>query len=563
MPKNRSLKKQVVRFLVIITTVMFLFLGGMNIVINILNSLRAFKRETAYSMEYAISLVGVDYLEKLYSETLDNYEALCEEGFEDSFSLEYTERLMPLVEDSAFWRARDILSLCAKSTGINSVCLIAVDKERDRTIYIIDGFELDKAFLPGQWDYQKEGIIAGYKDIEKIAGSETDIKLTHGLVTGWTGSNYIKIYDTEGNVLGYAMADMNVTEFVLRTMGDVVLFIVLLLIFLIIFGRTANFLVDKNFVNPINSLAYTAKAYTERDKAELLDNETFFDGLNMSTGNELQTLWVSLVDMERDINETMLRIRSLASEKEKVQAELSIATAIQEGMLKRDFPAFPDRDEFDIYASMDPAKEVGGDLYDFFLIDDDHLCLTVGDVSGKGIPASLFMLVTTTIIRNVAKNYSDLSQIMKEINNQLCVYNRETLFVTLFLGIYTISGRRLDFANAGHEYPAVFISAEDGYTLYCTEHDVPMGIMDDADFASDSMTLPVGSKLFIYSDGVPEATRSDDEMFGNERMLNALNKDTSLGGKETLMAVRKSVDEFVDGAPQFDDLTMLYFEVKK
>ncbi len=321
-------------------------------------------------------------------------------------------------------------------------------------------------------------------------------------------------------------------------------------------------------IKPINSLSVAAQEYTKRDKALLnsdnADDKSFFDGLNITrTGDEIETLWSSLSDMEKDINETMLRIRKLSAEKERAIAEMSVAASIQEGMLIKDFPAFPTRDEFDIYASMRPAKDVGGDFYDFFLIDDDNLCLAIGDVSGKGVPAALFMAVTTTIIRNIAKTQKSLSDMLKELNSQLCKNNPESLFVTLWFGIYTISTRHLISINAGHENPAIYRASSGKYELYVSSHGIPLGIMEDREYEPEEIDFSIGDKFFIYTDGIREATTANDVMYGTGRMLECLDQNASKDCKETLDAVTESVDRFIDGADQFDDITMLIYEVRK
>ena len=246
-------------------------------------------------------------------------------------------------------------------------------------------------------------------------------------------------------------------------------------------------------------------------------------------------------------------------ESSRIETELTMASSIQADMLPSIYPAFPERPEFDIYASMDPAKEVGGDFYDFFLTDDDHLCIVIADVSGKGVPAALFMMASKIILANNAMLGKSPAQILTDANAAICANNREEMFVTVWLGILELSTGKLIAANAGHEHPAVR-HADGRFELYKSKHGFVIGGMDGIKYNQYETTLEPGSKLFLYTDGVPEATNAEKELFGTDRMLDALNENTNAGPEQTMKQVRDAVDAFVKDAPQFDDLTMLCLE---
>ena len=258
----------------------------------------------------------------------------------------------------------------------------------------------------------------------------------------------------------------------------------------------------------------------------------------------------------RNLNE---RFAKQMMESSRLETELSMASSIQADMLPNIYPAFPERPEFDIYASMDPAKEVGGDFYDFFLVDDDHLCIVMADVSGKGVPAALFMMASKIIIASNAKLGKTPAQILTDTNEAICSNNREEMFVTVWLGILELSTGKLTAANAGHEYPV--IKSPDGqFELFKDKHGFVIGGMDGIRYREYEIQMEPGSKLFLYTDGVPEATDADGELFGTERMLDALNQITDATPEDTLRQVRTYVDGFVKDAEQFDDLTMLCLE---
>ena len=241
---------------------------------------------------------------------------------------------------------------------------------------------------------------------------------------------------------------------------------------------------------------------------------------------------------------------------ERLATELNLASSIQSNMLPNIFPVFPERKEFTLHASMTPAKEVGGDFYDFFFVDDDHIALVMADVSGKGIPAALFMMVSRTLIKNRALMGGDPSEILYDVNKQLCESNAAGLFVTVWLGILEISTGRGIAANAGHEHPALYRNGDE-FHLVVYKHSPAVAVMDGMKFKEHEFVLHPGDTLFVYTDGVAEATSTSNELFGNERMLDALNRDPDALPKQLLANVKAGVDEFVQGAEQFDDLTML------
>ncbi|MBO7675468.1 MAG: serine/threonine-protein phosphatase, partial [Atopobiaceae bacterium] len=246
------------------------------------------------------------------------------------------------------------------------------------------------------------------------------------------------------------------------------------------------------------------------------------------------------------------------AEKERIGAELNMATASQASQLPRLFPPFPPRSEFDLFASMEPAKEVGGDFYDFFLIDDDHLGLVMADVSGKGVPAALFMMVARALIRAHLQNGESPAKALENANEQLCEGNEAELFVTVWAAVLEISTGKGVAANAGHEHP-VLRRAGGAYELVVYRHAPAIGLVEGIPFAQHAFSLNPGDSLFVYTDGVTEATDANDELFGSDRMLEALNKDPDATPEEALANVRAGVDAFVGDEEQFDDLTMLCF----
>jgi len=244
------------------------------------------------------------------------------------------------------------------------------------------------------------------------------------------------------------------------------------------------------------------------------------------------------------------------AKKERIESELQLAKNIQASALPHTFPAFPDRSEFDIYASMTPAKEVGGDFYDFFLIDDDHLGLVMADVSGKGVPAALFMMVSRALIRSNLLNGVGPAKALEQANEQLCEGNEAELFVTVWAAVLEISTGKGVAANAGHEHPALR-RANDRYELQVYRHSPAVATMEGMRFKEHDFQLNPGDSLFVYTDGVAEATNAQNELFGGERLIDSLNVDPEAKPETVLSNVMHGIDVFVAEAEQFDDITML------
>ncbi len=310
----------------------------------------------------------------------------------------------------------------------------------------------------------------------------------------------------------------------------------------------------KSIIKPVKKVSEEATRFAkENAKSEPLGELSRYD--------VILSLAQSIDSMETDIVNYIENLTAVTTERERIGAELSIAATIQKDALPDVFPAFPDRHEFDIYASMDPAKEVGGDFYNFFLIDPDHLALVMADVSGKGIPASLFMMVSNIMICERAQMGGTPAQVLSFVNDNISRHNRADMFVTVWLGILEISTGRLTAANAGHEHPVV-LHKNAGCELIEDPHGFVIGGMEGVRYRDYEVRLNKGDKLFLYTDGLPEATDSEGRMYTVDRMLEALNELREESPRGILDGIRRSVNGFAGSSPQFDDLTMLCFELK-
>lgn len=279
------------------------------------------------------------------------------------------------------------------------------------------------------------------------------------------------------------------------------------------------------------------------------------------TKDEIQVIAEAFADLSVRTQNYIEQITKITAEKERIGAELNVAAKIQADMLPRIFPPYPNTKEFDLYASMTSAKEVGGDFYDFFMIDDNHIALVMADVSGKGVPAALFMVIAKTLIKDRALQGGTPAEILGDVNAQLCEGNEASLFVTVWLAIVDLRTGDGMAANAGHEHPALRHKGGE-FQLVEYKHSPAVAVMDGMRFREHSFHLDPGDTVFVYTDGVPESTDNNNTLFGNERMLKALNREPDTDPKTILRNVEEGISEFIGDAEQFDDTTMLAFRYK-
>ncbi len=314
---------------------------------------------------------------------------------------------------------------------------------------------------------------------------------------------------------------------------------------------------EKRITVPVQRLAKIADSYVRTD-AEKLDSQRFigecghFADYRMEVGD----LARSYIKMVSDLDIYMDNLKTVTAEKERMDAELNVAAQIQADMLPAPEPLMEGRTEFEISAMMVPAKEVGGDFYDFFMVDENRLGLVMADVSGKGVPAALFMVIAKTLLKNRAQMGDSPAQVLANVNEQLCEGNEAGLFVTVWLAVLDLKTGRGIAANAGHEHPALR-RAGGAYELVKYRHSPAVAAMEGIRFREHEFELHPGDSLYVYTDGVTEATDAGNHLFGTERMVEALNRNPEAAPKEALLAVKNGIDRFIGDAPQFDDITML------
>ena len=446
-----------------------------------------------------------------------------------------------------------------KNTGLTSI-YICVPDEAAMTVTTIYDVRVHDAQNPQAYAL---GVVdpIGSDDPQKVVdvyrtGKRPDDYFIRKNSFGYNTSAIVPVRNDAGEVTALLLADLpmpfileNLNAYLLSTVG-----ITVVLVFLIIFGYL-RFL-QKRVVMPIQFLTKNAEAFA-KCRTGFLD-----EMLNIHTGDEIETLAAALAKMEVDITKYINNLARVTADKERIATELAVATQIQTSMLPCIFPPYPDLKEFDIYALMQAAKEVGGDFYDFFLIDRTHLCVVIADVSGKGVPAALFMVIAKTLIKNHAQAGMSPKQVFEAVNDQLCENNEAGMFVTAFMGVLDVTDGSFTYVNAGHN-PPLLSTGGAPYDWLKSKRGFVLAGMEHMKYSQQQITLFPGDSLLLYTDGVTEALNPREELYSEARLKAFVNSGRLDGCTLELHLLRQELAVFADGAQQADDITMLILRLNE
>ena len=360
----------------------------------------------------------------------------------------------------------------------------------------------------------------------------------------------------DGEAIAMVGVDLDMNEIMAQRHRLLRSSMVVVLLLTVAAAAASLFMIRRMAVEPIRKLAGAACGFAAGGPEEALHAMQALDDIR--SDDEIGDLAREFQNMQTRIVDYTEHLTRITAERERASAELSMATRIQSSMLPNTFPPFPNEPSFDIYAMMDPAKEVGGDFYDFFMTDEHHLCLLIADVSDKGVPAALFMMAMKIMLNNQALTGGTPAEVLTAVNAQTCKNNRSKMFVTVWMGLLDVRTGVMTCASAGHEYPFLR-QGEKGFALFKDPHGLVLGGLPVARYRDYTLTLKPGDALFVYTDGVPEATNPEGEFYGLERTARSLNAAAD-GPRKVLEKVRADIDAFVGDAKQFDDLTMLCLE---
>ena len=495
---------------------------------------------------------------KAYIEMYGNYVVTCSETFRDE-----TGKIAGVI-------AADISIQSIVDSIIRTDSAFIIDKDGD---YVARPDNFDDTFIAPP---SERGSKERYKTIEKMLAGESGVDsiqtdrepkyIAYAPIneTGWA-LGIVVTFDTVTKPVKDTQEKMNrllisSNDEMTARMDSLKMRFNVIFAICIVLITAISYILASSIKRPIEHLVVKAR---EIGQGKLDTN------IEVKGKDEIAELGNSFNKMTDDLKKYIESLSEALEERHKVEAELNIAAKIQMSMLPDIAPDYTGKDEYELFASMNPAKEVGGDFYDFFGLDDSHLALVIADVSGKGVPAALFMAITKALIKTNAKAIagSDIevdfkpADILMNVNNQLCESNKTDMFTTAWLGIVDINTGHMRCANAGHEFP-IIKSGSGQFEIMKDVHGFVLAGMEGTRYKEYTIDLEKDDILFVYTDGVPEAQNINEEFYGTDRLVNALNSIDELTPENILAKVKEDVNKFVDNAPQFDDLTMLCFKRK-
>lgn len=499
------------------------------------------------------SAVGIQYWQgrmNEYKELAFSYTRTAAEYIDGDKVLSYLETG---IEDDYYRQVKSFLNTTQEQSDLKYYYVFV--PYEDDLVYVWDA-DMEEGACP--LGYHENYMEGGKEAVSKIykQNPPENILITKDEVYGYIAAAYSPIFNSDGEPVAVVGVDLSMSGIRSTLFGFIWTIILNVFVVITIFNGIFYVFFRRKIIKPIKQLDYATKKMVGN-----LQSEERFE-IDIHSGDEIEDLANAFVTMDSEIRNYIQKLSRVTAEKERIGAELDVATHIQSSMLPCIFPPFPERNELDIYATMNPAKEVGGDFYDFFMVDDKHLAIVMADVSGKGVPAALFMVIGKTLIKDHTQPGKDLGEVFTEVNNLLCESNSEGMFITAFEGVLNLETGEFSYVNAGHEIP--FVCNKDGlFEPYKVRAGFVLAGMENIRYKSGSIQMKPGDKIFQYTDGVTEATNEHEELYGMNHLTEVLCKNAASSPMQLLTEVKADIDAFVGDAPQFDDITMLCLEYKK
>ena len=567
--KKKSLSRKSIIRLIVLGIVLFAgtgLAGGIQIYHQNLGSFKNTAESYAYMVTYEVSYSDIDAI-------LENEEAICaidkragflakQETDDNSVNKQVMERISAEFGKEQADAYNAWVTIAKFIVGFGNICnnmesaYVVIPTEEDLIYLWNSKLSEDNEIIPFEhFPYtgdEKEHIMAvmsGEREMDFFTATLEDGEKIGTFLT--------PIFNQNTEVCAVAAVDISIsmiTSMCFKLLCNIGIAIFLIMLISI---TIYHYVVRKQIIAPIVTLTDAADGLVRNLREE--GCKPF--SVNVHTGDEIDVLARSFEQMDEKLLEYIRENAAITAEKERIGTELALASRIQEDMLPSTFPPFPDRSEIDLYATMKPAKDVGGDFYDFFKISENVVGLVMADVSGKGIPAALFMMMSKIMVQNFALTLGGPGEVLQKVNDQICTNQVEEMFVTVWLGFLDLRTGLLTAANAGHEYP-ILMAPGGEFELLKDKHGLVVGGMEGYPYQEYQLKLETGSRLFLYTDGLPEATDTENRMFGIERTLKSLNEVKNGTPREVLDHVTKSVADFVGSAPQFDDTTMLCLDYR-
>ncbi|MCR5794614.1 MAG: serine/threonine-protein phosphatase [Solobacterium sp.] len=484
---------------------------------------------------------------------LEIYRGLDVEEKQKTGTEEYRALFRSATDNPEYWKLIDTIDQFLSNSTVSNLYAAVIDPDTQALVYVCEPNTREGTkYYPGDWEPMEDRVINKFLNCSDPMKRLYDIGFSER--NGFRCISGLMISDEPDFPL-FVFCEVTLGKLLSGMRQFVFAFTLALAAAIFVLERMMSRRMMRTVVSPINRIAEAAQTYV-RDRKDGSTRTDHFSALNIQTGDEIENLGNVMSNMEEDLSEYEHELTVSIANTERYATQMQLAEKIQDGILPKNFDDYKDCPAFDIYASMDPAMEIGGDFYDFYMPDDDHLVMTIADVSGKGIPAALFMMASKIRIEDHMRMDLSPAEVLETVNNDVCENNDGQMFVTVWLAVLEISTGIVRAVNAGHEYPA--LQGTDGtFRLYKDRHSFVVGGMQDAKYREYEFTLEPGAALFVYTDGVPEATDADKQMFGADRMLEALNAEPYASPEKLLKNVHDAADAFAGEEPQFDDLTML------
>ena len=512
-----------------------------------INSMLVFTLLLTIAVSVAVSYGFYVLSTRHYVEDTNEYACIAANVIEGDTVAEYLETG---VKDEYYNNIESFLTAFRDEVDLSDISVIVPDG--DEVVYIWDTGGGEGDFDLGDRTDAFGDYIRDYISNHNELGSDKAFQFGDTFGEKSFICSFASLYDSNGNTA----AIVSVARPPLKT-GTIISQFILAILTASAFVSAIMMLfiyrgIEKRFLVPINKLTESAGEMVEnieRDRAMVVD---------VHTNDELETLAEAFTKMDIDLRNYIEVVSTVAAERERISGELDAAAKIQKGILPKKGLHYDDMPEFDLAASMTPAREVGGDFYDIFMADDRHLALVIADVSGKGVPASLFMVATKLLLKYSIKQGMTPAEVFRNVNEKLIESNDMELFVTAWMALIDLDTGECKVVNAGHEHPA-FRHKGGFYELIRYKHSPALATLEGLTFKEREFKLEPGDSLYVYTDGVTEATNSENKLFGEDRLVMALNKDSNAAPDRLIEIVRGAIKEFTGRAPQFDDITMLAF----
>ena len=438
----------------------------------------------------------------------------------------------------------------------------------DNMKYVMCGVRQDEI---NDSDNKTLGDLSGTEYDEKVSGyyldamqnaSDEIVYYANRTEFGYMYTGLKAVRDSDGKAVAVLAVDISMNQIKTDYYHYLKIVVIDSLVLTVLFLLVLKKWMTERIIKPIDRMKQSSENFVKDSRDVVEPDALEFCDPNVKTNDEMESLSNALVAMSEDLKNYMTNLMQESRQRERIESELNVATHIQASMLPCIFPPFPHRPEFDIYAEMTPAREVGGDFYDFFMTDENHIALVAADVSGKGVPAALFMVIGKTLIKDYSGFEKTPAEVFMKVNDLLCESNEEELFITAFEGILDIRTGEMQFANAGHEKPIIYHKDENRWEVYPTRPGFVLAGMEGMKYRPGTLNLKEGDRIVLYTDGIPEAVNRENEQYGMDRFVDSLSRHSDRPCRELVEGIKADLDKFTEGTEQFDDITVLCLEYK-